>query len=566
MFQTISVRELSVDDETIVPLAAVPPPEPSAAGSVTAASKPGAESTREQPPASRNATDQSGSTKNADPADKPQLEMDKLKLEIEALKFKRSFLGRAQDVIIAVGPLAALFALLWTIHVGLLQQEQQRLDAASGRFERAYAKLGSQLPSERSSGVAQLSALLHTDGGSRDQEMLTALANQLALDDNPAVGSAILNLFQHLDHRTGKAALDSALQSVVHLQNVLVESSGLTPYELSTAWRDERGQFLATPAYDPKGVRDPQPIGDAQQAYLANLFALKSVLMSLMKAGATTQDMNGIFCPHCDFGPLKVALSGVSFRNAILNDTKWGGLQMDRADFQDAILDRSTFWASNLQHANFNQDEHNRNRQLGVEERVYRHAVPTNRVLVGGMEGTPDFTCANLSNATFDNYPLLVRSTDAQPLDTTKPWRPIDWSIFYRGADITGVDFTTVREIVLEPVKAGRRVKLPPYVSMNLVSGPDGARFQYYARDDSLRYFKFPSFNKGVIESEDGHRDVDAVAVALSETRNYEKAKLPPGVLPLIQANPASHRSTEEFCNRWRDSIKRGGEEHRASR
>jgi hypothetical protein len=551
-----------VDDETIVPPAAVAPSEPSAARSVTASSEPSSESTGEQPPEGRSATDQPGSTKNADPADKPQLEVDKLKLEIEALKFKRSFLGRAQDVIIAVGPLAALFALLWTIHVGLLQQEQQRLDAASGRFERAYAKLGSQLPSERSSGVAQLSGLLHTDGGSRDQEMLTALVNQLALDDNPAVGSAILNLFQHLDNRTGKAALDSALQSVVHLQNVLVQSSGLTPYELSTAWRDERGQFLATPAYDPKGIRDPQPIGDAQQLYLTNLFALKSALMSLLKAGATPQEMNGIFCPHCDFGQLGVAMSGVSFRNAILNQTKWNGLQMDRADFEDAILDRSTFWASNLQHANFNQEEHNQNRQLDVETRVYRYAVPTNRVLVGGMEGTPDFTCADLSNATFENYPLLVRSTDAQAPDPTKLVRPIDWSIFYRGADITGADFATIREILLAPIEPGNRAKLPPYVSMNLVAGPNGARYHYFARDESLSYLKFASINKQLIESEIGHGDVDAVAVALSETRNYEKAKLPPGVLPLIQANPASHRSTEEFCNRWRDSIKRGQGEH----
>ncbi len=278
-------------------------------------------------------------------------------------------------VIVAVGPLAALFALLWTIHVGLLQQEQQRLDAASGRFERAYAKLGSQLPSERSSGVAQLSALLHTDGGSRDQEMLTALVNQLALDDNPAVSSAILNLFQHLDNQTGKAALDSALQNVVHLQNVLVQSSGLTPFELSTAWRDQRGRFLATPAYDPKGNRDPQPIDDSVQLYLENLFALKSALVSLLKAGATTQEMSGIFCPHCDFGQLGVAMSGVSFRNAILNDTKWDGLQLEHADFQDAILDRSTFWASNLQHANFNQEEGNRNRQLDVENRVYRYTA-----------------------------------------------------------------------------------------------------------------------------------------------------------------------------------------------
>jgi hypothetical protein len=100
---------------------------------------------------------------------------------------------------------------------------------------------------------------------------------------------------------------------------------------------------------------------------------------------------------------------------------------------------------------------------------------------------------------------------------------------------------------------------------MNLVSGPNGARYRYYATDESLGYLQFDSINKKFIESETGRGDVEAAAVALSETRNYEKANLPPGVLPLIQANPASHRSTEQFCNRWRDSIKRGPGEHVAS-
>ena len=182
------------------------------------------------------------------------------------------------------------------------------------------------------------------------------------------------------------------------------------------------------------------------------------------------------------------------------------------------------------------------------------------------MEGTPDFTCADLRNASFDNYPLLVRSNDPKLPDYTgKPVRPIDWSFLYRGADIAGADFTTIREIVLEPIKPGRG-RLDPYASVNLVAGPDGARYHYYASDESLRYLQFQVFNKKFIESVSGRRNVEAVAVALSETRNYEQAKMPEGVLPLIQANPASHRSKDEFCKRWSDGIKRMHQEHPASR
>ena len=58
--------------------------------------------------------------------------------------------------------------------------------------------------------------------------------------------------------------------------------------------------------------RDPQPIDDPGQLYLENLFALQSALMSLLKAGGTAQDMNGIFCPQCDFGQLGVAMGAIN--------------------------------------------------------------------------------------------------------------------------------------------------------------------------------------------------------------------------------------------------------------
>ena len=550
----------------------VPPAGTSANDKATPGGKPAASGAGDQTGTAEAAAGAPGQRQAASPTEKEQREFDKLGLEIESLNYKHSIKGRLIDVALAIGPLAALFTLiwtiLWTVHVNQKQQEQQRLDAASARVERAYAKLGSQLPSERASGVAQLSALLHTEGGSRDQEMLTALVNQLGLDDNPAVGSAIVNVFEHLDHQTAKTALDAALQNVVQLQNVLVQSSGMTPFELSSAWRDERRQFLITQAYSRDGSRNPQPINDAAQLYLDNLFALKSGLLSLLKAGGSTKDMSGIFCPGCDFGQLGLDMSGVSFRNAILSESKWDGLRMEHADFRDAILDRAKFWASDLQGANFNQEQGNRNRQLDVESRVYRYAVPTHRAFysVGPMEGTPDFTCADLRNATFDNYPLLVRSNDPKLPDYTgKPVRPTDWSFLYRGANIAGADFTTIREIVLEPIEPGRG-RLAPYASINLVAGPDGARYHYYASDESLRYLQFQVFNKKLIESESRRRNVEAVAVALLETRDYEQAKLPEGVLPLIQANPASHRSKDEFCKRWSDGIKRMHQEHPASR
>lgn len=557
-----------MDDETNVP-PGVGPVVPSPEGQGTGGGKTAASETTKGKAEERGAE---GTTitepKNVGGSvDKTSLEIDKLQLEIGALKYKRSFLGRTQDVIVALGPLAALCALVWTIHVGLLQQKQQQLDAASARFERAYTKLGSQLPSERASAVAQLSGLLHTDSA-RDQEMLTALVNQLALDDNPAVTSAILNVFQHLDNQTAKPALDAALKSAIQLQNVLERSSGLTLFELSTALRDARGQFLALPEYDPKGDRSARPVDENAQQSLASLFALRRALMSLLKAGATPKDLGWIFCPGCDFGQLGVNMNDVNFHNGILNGTRWDGLQMERTNFQDAILDHSSFSAANLQGAKFNQDEHNRNRQLDLETRVYRYAAPFSRVMVGGMDGSTDFTCADLRNATFDHFPLVVRASDAQPIDSTQLVRPITSSIFYRGANIEGTNFQRAREIVLEELKPGGE-KASPYIAMDMVDGPQGAHYRYYTRVVPLESINNPIFHmnpqtfrldKIVSDSPDVRRGIDAsvqaVAEALSETRNYEKANLPAGVLAAIQANPASHVSTEGFCKGWVDGMK----------
>jgi hypothetical protein len=199
---------------------------------------------------------------------------------------------------------------------------------------------------------------------------------------------------------------------------------------------------------------------------------------------------------------------------------------------------------------------------------VYRYAAPFSRVMVGGMDGTPDFTCADLRNATFDRYPLVVRASDAQPVDSTLLVRPITSSIFYRGANIEGTNFQKAREIVLQELKPGGE-KLSPYIAMDMVDGPQGAHYRYYTRSVPLDSINNPIFHMNMqtfrldkmgVDSEEVRRGIEAsvqaVAEALSETRNYEKAHLPAGVLAAIQANPASHVSTEVFCKRWADGLK----------
>jgi hypothetical protein len=252
-----------------------------------------------------------------------------LSLEIKALTFKQSRWGRVIALLQGAVPVLAILSLVWTVFVGLDQQEGQRKDAESARFERAYTKLGSRLPSERATGVAQASALLRLAGGVRDKDILTALANQLALDEDAAVRSAILNVFSNLDKATGQDALNAALKSIVDLHRVTTQSSGVTPFELATAQPDIRGIYFIPSQTEARAGEVMIDRGALHEMFV-RLASLKAAFLSVLKAGGRTQKMDHVYCPGCDFAELGIDLSGVSFQNAILPRSQWRADPMQR--------------------------------------------------------------------------------------------------------------------------------------------------------------------------------------------------------------------------------------------
>ena len=266
-----------------------------------------------------------GERKATDPG-KEALELQKLALEIKSLSFKQSSGGRVIELLQGIVPVLAILTLVWTVFMGLDQQEAQRRDAESARFERAYTKLGSVLPSERATGVAQASSLLHLAGGVRDKDILTALANQLALDEDVAVRSAILNVFANLDRATSRDALDVALKNIVDLHRVIVRSSGATPFELATAIPDLRGIYFIPGQADDR-ANDATFDRRALHDMFTRLVSLRSALLSMLKAGARTQTLDHIYCPVCDFAALGIDLSNTSFEGAILPRSQWRGAE-----------------------------------------------------------------------------------------------------------------------------------------------------------------------------------------------------------------------------------------------
>jgi len=380
---------------------------------------------------------------------KLKLEIDKLGLEVDSLRFKHSRLGRAIEILQIVGPFVAIIALAWTVYTGILQQEQLRLDAESSRLQQAYARLGGQLSSERSSGVAELSALLGVDDGKRDGEILNALVDALALDSNPEIRSNILSVFEHLKGKVNKSAVDAALQGAVNHQRVKIRSSHLYPFELATIRQEGRGVFsyfaITEDQISPSFQR--QRTTDNQQAIVESLGDLRAVLLDLLKAGGHVKDLSGIFCPRCNFSSLNSNFDNVHFEDAILVDAVWQFAEVNHANFDRALLERADFTGTHLRGTTFGENQLDFTRKWFVEVNSYLDDVGFSPHARGGLnlnEDNTKFACSDLQDASFKYFAIMVRMDQDVPSDYSL-------SEYFDGANVENADFRTVREVVVRP-------------------------------------------------------------------------------------------------------------------
>lgn len=492
-----------------------------------------------------------GSRRRAPAGDPHQaaLELRKLELEIKALTFKQSRLGRLTEVLQGVVPILAILSLVWTVVVGLNQQEAQRKDAESARFERAFAKLGSGVPSERATGVAQASALLRTAGGERDKDILTAMANQLALDGNAAVRSAILNVFSNLDRGTDPATLNAALKNIVDLHRAFVQFGGFTPFELSTAQKNNRGIYFIPHPSDASEV-DGQALDDI----FARLETLSAALMAVLKAGGRTRQMDHIYCPNCAFNALRADFSDVDFHGAILPGTQWSLVHLGRSNFRDAVLIGANFTGAMLEGADFSADEYNAYQEEYVAANAIRYLAGAQlpRVLNSFSARAPTFICANLKQANFAGR-LLVMRVDDQLADKSN----VTFVRSFLRTNIEGADFREAREMVIRRVQAGQ--EKDPYVMLHRVIAAERNPNAYYYTTIGLTYLDYS--RRGVSAVADRERDLtlEAMAQSFVMAENADRARFSEGVYPAIKAerakpNPSAFPPCDVYLKDLRDA------------
>lgn len=457
-------------------------------------------------------------------ATKSELELTKLRLEIEALQRKRSFALKLLEYLPTLGQIVALCGLLWTVSVGRQQQVQQHQANIDSSFERAYSKLGSASASERASGVAQLSSLLFSIDAKRNREILSALVNQLALDDNPAVRSSIISIFIDLPQNLDQTMLNETLRDVIRDQRAVIEQSKLSAFDLGIAYRNDRNIFVL-PRFTPES---PERLLDANAARsVENATDLASILLILLRDKAKVTDMEGIFCPRCNFAWTEADLSDVNFNSAILPGSYWAKLHLERADFSFAQLQNAAFLSSNLTGANFAENESSDDHALLLRLASISNSYFFDRFsLSTSVYGSPDFNCANLHDASFDS--LVVASTFNDPAVYKLPVDREELDSPFEMADVTGASFHDLRIITMMPkikqaIPSPRAKEIfhlgkPSYVAVQDIDpfqGPkNGSRDAY---EEKVRYL---------------------LAEAFTRTRNYRLAFIPTEIQKVMDSIP----------------------------
>lgn len=150
---------------------------------------------------------------------------------------------------------------------------------------------------------------------------------------------------------------------------------------------------------------------------------IAAVLEGIVRKDTKNKNLSGIYCKSCDFKNLK--LDEFDFTGAILVEAVFDGASLNNVSFKNANLSGAEFKKALLRGSNFEIDE-----PESYQRRKFRVGY---RDLT--LRGGPNFTCADLSGATFTRHPVFwVHSSEQQIFFA-------DHSPLFWWANLTGTDF-----------------------------------------------------------------------------------------------------------------------------
>lgn len=364
---------------------------------------------------------------------KPDLELQKLALEIKFLARQLSWQGNTLEWIKAGTVFAALIGVAATLYLG---QEQARLaqiasskqatqieeGRAADRFDKALSRMADRTDvGARITGVAGLRLFL-TDGVDQHQrDAVHYLVTAIAEEKSPEVQQTILASFADAKH-FGQEAKDDALRTAIELNRTLTESVfDRISIRLVEAQRALVAKFLAkkpeeVPSLAPgtkvngltflqnmevQNIRATQLFYDAQGEQVADVATLDRYVLLinlLLKAGAknVTNNWAGIYCQQCDFTAAG-SLGGAIFDDSLLSGANFSHVNLQNSSFRNADLGRTNFFHSDLSNANLSWGG-----PLGAA---------AERAIESATRDRPNTTfpyleCATLNGANLDSLPL----------------------------------------------------------------------------------------------------------------------------------------------------------------
>lgn len=349
--------------------------------------------------------------KSSEPLATPELENEKLKLEVRLLERQLSTKGMALEWFKSGTVLVALIGVAVTLWVGFGQVKQAEQNRISERLDKALTRLASEKPNERMTGVSSLRLFLGERDSSLKAQALSFLVDAASVEADPLVQSAILDVFGNLKGSgVSQADLDALLKIVLERSRSLAGSIRGQSSQRITKDKWLRLAGIARLNLNPDQIPDEIPktliAKLSQDEYLTLLESergqferlepkletpLKGVsqlITTLLKLGAKANDFSLIFCQGCDFSAAR-DLSGAKFDKANLERANFSRVNLKNASFRDANLSDTVFFAADLSNANL------RDNTLEVDwgEITY---------------GLPMFECANLKGADLSGTPLLV--------------------------------------------------------------------------------------------------------------------------------------------------------------
>jgi uncharacterized protein YjbI with pentapeptide repeats len=485
-------------------------------------------------PAKQPSTPPSSSTSSAsDPAPKPkepatnangELEAQKLELEISKLKTEVSS-GTRFEILKAIGTFLTSLGIIGTLWLGIAQQRQNRLSRDDERFERAVTRLGSSQVAERLTGLAGLRPFLQGEDQTRQTNALNYLVNAGVIEADPTVRSAIENLFDSIsDFKLDTSVLDEGLTSARDRNRAVYNRASKSHFERQTEAKKRLVDEAFTEVH----------IGNPSQAEMAPLEISGKMIAGLVRAGASINDLSGIYCPNCSFSSREhpAKLVGVNFGNSILRRAEFIGANLDSASFHNADLILTNFIGAKLANAKFTAD---------TTLEPWSVSAAVNSGELAASWGTI-FACSDLSHADFTGRLtfILIYQNGVYGGNMRDE--------FY-SANLTGTKFRGMRFAIATPVASNPSVHNNPSLPGDLSPMTNNS---FSIMSDPIHYFKESTVTLWqYFGSEDADfkplpnaygRDISITMSSFSNASNLDKAELPRYARSYIDENQANLR------------------------